>query len=433
MHQLTLRQALACSPRPRLALVGAGGKTSLLFALGRAWESALLSTTTHLGCWQATQADRHVIVSSIAAARQLLAHPLPGTTLITGPPAGDRLTAPSPATLSWLHENSPLPLLLEADGARGRALKAPAPHEPDIPPWVQSVVVVSGLSSLGHPLNADHVHRPQRFATLSGLAPGNPITPAALARVLRHPQGGLRGHPPRARRALVLTQAATPRLQSIGQRLAASLRTTYPRIVLTGNTPHPLATYTRIAGIVLAAGASQRFGRPKQTLPHKGIPFVRQVAQTALQAGLDPVVVVLGAHAAAVRQSLHNLPVKQIFNPRWEAGQSTSIQTGLHALPAEQGGAIFLLADQPQIGPTILRALCAEHARTLAPVIAPMVDNQRANPVLFDRVTFPALHALRGDRGGRGIFHRFAPHYLPWLDRSLLLDVDTPQDYERLP
>ena len=73
-----------------------------------------------------------------------------------------------------------------------------------------------------------------------------------------------------------------------------------------------------------------------------------------------------------------------------------------------------------------------KHAQTLASILAPLVAGQRANPVLFDRVTFPDLMSLTGDVGGRAIFSKYPLVYLPWHDESLLLDVDTPEDLEKL-
>ena len=131
----------------------------------------------------------------------------------------------------------------------------------------------------------------------------------------------------------------------------------------------------------------------------------------------------------------------------WEQGQSTSIRTGLSVLEqasslesrtsdpnsaADAGSAIFLLADQPQVEISLLEALMDQHSRSLSPVIAPLVDGQRANPILFDKVTFPLLKELVGDIGGRGIFHTYPPEYIQWNDHSLLLDVDTRSDYSRL-
>ena len=91
-------------------------------------------------------------------------------------------------------------------------------------------------------------------------------------------------------------------------------------------------TFERTAGIILAAGESTRFGAPKQLLDWKGKPFVRQVAETALQAGLGPVVVVTGFHAADVESALNGLPVEIIHNPEYQQGQSTSIRAGVLAL-----------------------------------------------------------------------------------------------------
>jgi molybdenum cofactor cytidylyltransferase len=194
-----------------------------------------------------------------------------------------------------------------------------------------------------------------------------------------------------------------------------------------------------IAGIVLAAGESTRFGQPKQLLDWKGEPFVRAVAKTALQAGLSPVLVITGANAEKVEDAVQDLNVLAIKNEDWKSGQASSIKTGIRALGststplrARVGGAIFLLVDQPQLPGSVLRALREKHASGLDPIVAPMVMDQRANPVLFDRVTFPDLLTLEGDVGGRAIFHKYPVEYLPWHDDRLLLDVDTPEMYQRL-
>jgi len=90
------------------------------------------------------------------------------------------------------------------------------------------------------------------------------------------------------------------------------------------------------------------------------------------------------------------------------------------------------LADQPHIPIELVKALGEQHAQTLAPVVAPLIDGRRGNPVLFDRVTFDDLLALSGDVGGRAVFAKHGVTYVPWHEASLLLDVDTPEDYQRL-
>ena len=187
-----------------------------------------------------------------------------------------------------------------------------------------------------------------------------------------------------------------------------------------------------VAGIILAAGASQRMGQPKPLLLWRGKPFICHVARTALDAGLAPVVIVIGAHADEVRSALADLPVEIVYNPNWAEGQSTSVQAGLQALPPETTAAIFLLADQPRIPVELVRALMARHAQTQPPIVAPMIEGRRGNPVLFDYSVFPDLMSLQGDAGGRLIFSRYPAAHVPWHDPNLLLDVDTLEDYERL-
>ncbi|GAB4528019.1 MAG: molybdenum cofactor cytidylyltransferase [Anaerolineales bacterium] len=471
-----LRTALRLGDAPLVTAAGAGGKSSLLFALAREYPAALLTTTTHLGAWQLPWADRVHFVEDPQTLPALLDSLLPGITLLLSAPPGEdgRARGVSAETLEILlslRARRPLPLFIEADGARQRPLKAPAPHEPNLPlplpspfgrgaggegdlplpppsPFGRGAggegrvhLVFAGLSALGQPLDAAHVHRAEIFARLSGLAPGAPVTVEALAAVLTHPEGGLKRTPPGARRVAVLTQAVTPEQQAAGQRLAERLSGAYHAVPLLETHPAPegilqtprlLAVWEPVGAVILAAGAGERIGQPKALLSWRGKPFVRHAAERALQAGLQPVIVVGGAQAQAVAAALEGLAVQFVENHAWAQGQGTSVAAGAAALPPESGAAIFLQVDQPHVPVTLLRALRQEHARTRSAIIAPFVDGQRATPVLFDRDTFPELRQLRGARGGRVLFSRHRLHYLPWHDRSILLDVDTPEDYRQL-
>ncbi len=433
---MKLKQALRLSDTTCLALVGAGGKTTALFQLARELTPPVIVTaTTHLLVDQTKLADSHWIVEEPTGLVDLEEN-LRGVMLVTGPVVGDRTKGLNDQTLLRLHavcQRHDLPLLIEADGSRQHPLKAPASHEPPIPEFVETVVVLVGLSGLGRPLTEEFVHRPDVFARLSGLAPAETITPNALLQVLTHPSGGLKNIPEQARRIVLLNQADSPELQAQAKSLADHLLKMYQSVVIASLGRSQIhAVYEPVAGIILAAGEAKRFGQLKQILDYKGQPFVRRVTRTALTAGLSPVVVVTGANAEAVEAAVNDLPVTVARNANWQQGQSSSIQSGLRALPFQCGAAIFLLADQPQVMPTVIQALIEQHAHTLAPIIAPQVAGQRANPVLFDRLTFPDLMALSGDVGGRAILGKHQVNYLPWHDEELLLDIDTPEDLERL-
>lgn len=437
---MNLRRALRLSMHPCLALVGAGGKTTALGRLAGELRQAgaqtvLITTTTHLGAWQLSGIDARLSLNSLQDLETLLRLAPAGLVFLAGSEQQDgRLSGP-PADLlealaEWAQQNQQ-PLLIEADGSRLRPLKAPAEHEPAIPPFAREVTVVAGLSGLGRPLEAASVHRPERFAALSGLSLGKPVTPQALVNVLTHPLGGLKNIPPGAQRRVLLTQADSAETQALAQGIAEQLLGVFQAAVIAGQEKIQ-AVFEPVAGVILAAGGSQRFGQPKQLLLWQGEPLVRRAVLLAQRAGLSPVIVVVGSSAEQVEQALAGLPVKVVPNPAWQSGQSASVRAGVAALPPESGAAVFLLADQPRVTPDLVQALVAVHRRTLAPIVAPQIDGRRGNPVLFDRDLFPALAALRGDQGGRALFSRSPVEWLPWHDSGPLLDIDTPEDYRRL-
>ncbi len=437
---LNLKRALRIDGPICVAFIGSGGKTTAIFQLARELKPPVIVTaTSHLGAWQTSLADQHLVIESPESISGVLKEKT-GVIVVTGGLDGDRTKPVPTATLREIYEfcaRHNIPMLIEADGSRQKPLKGWASHEPPIPEFADHIVQVVGLSGLGHALTEDNVHRPEIFASLSGLPLGAEITADALTRALTHPQGAARNIPAGAKWTILLNQADAPNLQAAAHRMTPALLQRFHAVVIASLEKKLFyAVHDRIAGVVLAAGASTRFGAPKQLLDWKGEPFVRVVARRALEAGLSPVIVVTGEQTAQIRNAVEGLDVRVVFNPDWNSGQASSIKVAVSHLDPQlrffPGGVVFLLADQPQVTTTVIQALTSLHAQTLHPVIAPMVLDRRANPVLFDHSTFSDLLTLEGDVGGRGIFHKHHVEYLPWHDDSLLLDVDTPEHYQRL-
>jgi 4-nitrophenyl phosphatase len=189
-----------------------------------------------------------------------------------------------------------------------------------------------------------------------------------------------------------------------------------------------------IATIILAAGESSRFGKLKQLLEWNGVSLVAHGADVALDAGLGPVIVVLGCEAEAARRALGARPVQAVTNWRWKEGLSTSVQTGLAAVPPESEAAILMQCDQPLVTPGLLQALARRFADTQAAIVHPTHAGQRGTPTLFDRRLFAELASVSGDTGGRAVIAKHPDEIatLEVTDRDVLADIDTPADYERL-
>lgn len=451
---MNLIQAMRVVPGECIAFTGAGGKTTALFTLARNINApVLVTTTTHFGLDQLSMADKILQVDTSTDLNEVFENLNEGILLLKGQSEENGKVSGIPENklqeLFRASRDLNFTLLIEADGSRQLPMKAPASHEPVIPQFVDRVVVVAGLSGLGKPLNENWVHRTDRFTKISGLAYGELITQAALIDVLKNRKGGLKGIPQNAKRTVLLNQADDSNLQAQGNRIAVHLNEVYDAVIVASlsSTEEALKSFPKeqslrkenvfavhepIAAVILAAGKARRMGRAKQLLPWRGKPLLWHVAQAVIGEGIKEILVVVGAHGEKIRKSLQDPSIRFIDNPDWQAGQSTSLKAGLSALQARTAGVIFLLADQPQISSTLVRSLIEKHATTLAPIIAPLVDGRRGNPVLFDRITFEDLMKVQGDQGGREIFSRYPVEWVEWHDASALIDIDTEADYQRL-
>ena len=208
-----LSERLPLRPAMILALVGAGGKTTTMFRLAAELaarsERVITTTTTHIFPPASEQTGALVLAAEHAplleqCAAALAAHQ--HITVATGFAPEGKLRGLPPDWIADLRDLSGgTTVLVEADGARGRMLKAPAEHEPMIPAEADLVLLLASAEALGQPLNDTIAHRPERVAAVTGLRLGEPITPQALARLATHEQGLLKGVPPGAAAILVLT------------------------------------------------------------------------------------------------------------------------------------------------------------------------------------------------------------------------------------
>jgi len=187
----------------------------------------------------------------------------------------------------------------------------------------------------------------------------------------------------------------------------------------------------RVAGIVLAAGASRRMGRNKMLLELEGEPLVRRAARRALAAGLSPVVVVLGHEADRARAALADLGVEIVLNPDFTGPTSGSLHAALDLLGEDVGATVVLLGDMVHVSEAALAELMRRARSSDAPLVVSRYGDVTAPPLLFRRALFGELLAWTGEGCGKAVVQAHKREAL-YVDRpaGVLVDVDTPEDFQ---
>ena len=187
----------------------------------------------------------------------------------------------------------------------------------------------------------------------------------------------------------------------------------------------------RIAAVILAAGRSTRMGGPNKLLAEiGGRPLVRIAVEEALASHAKPVIVVTGHQRDKVEAALKGLDLQIVHNPNFADGLSTSVKTGLAAVPQSADGAIVCLGDMPQVRAGLIdKLLDAFDPERGALVVIPVIGGKRGNPVVWSRRFFKELMAIEGDVGARNMIARYAEAVaeVPLADTAALVDVDTPE------
>ena len=185
----------------------------------------------------------------------------------------------------------------------------------------------------------------------------------------------------------------------------------------------------RIAGVVLAAGTSSRMGRNKLVEQVAGKALVRHAVDAALEAGLDPVIVVTGHEAGRVRAALADADVCFVHNDAFPDGLSRSLRAGIAAVPPDRNGAMVLLGDMPDVTSGLVRQLTAvfDPARGRAIIVA-NAQGERGHPVLWARQYFPQMESLKGDVGAKALLVANSGQVfdVAAADEAPITDLDTP-------
>jgi molybdenum cofactor cytidylyltransferase len=185
-----------------------------------------------------------------------------------------------------------------------------------------------------------------------------------------------------------------------------------------------------VVGIVLAAGTSRRFGRPKQTLPFGDTSLLGWTVRNVEQSTLDRVLVVLGGAAEEARSGLDPIRASIIVNDDYRSGPLSSLQAGL-AEAGDFGAAMMLLGDMPGVDANAIDAVLAAWRKEPSWAAVTTYTDRLGHPMVFSAESFPTLRALRGDKAVWRMIHRQPESRVQRIeiDRPCPGDIDTWNDY----
>ncbi len=190
-----------------------------------------------------------------------------------------------------------------------------------------------------------------------------------------------------------------------------------------------------LAAVILSGGESRRMGSPKALLPYQGRPFLQHLLEITRHPKIGIRRVVLGAHSAAITQSVDLDPAEIVINEDWRKGQLSSIQEALRSLPkGTTDGILLCLVDHPLITADLIAELIKSFYTTRAAIVLPTYLGRRGHPVIFSAALYPELLAAPLDQGARSVVwaHKMEIAEVPTTEEGILLNLNDPEALKKL-
>lgn len=188
----------------------------------------------------------------------------------------------------------------------------------------------------------------------------------------------------------------------------------------------------QLFAIILAAGESKRFGSLKQLANWNNHNLLQHTIHTAKTLLNENVIVVLGAHAVTIQNICTKESVKTLINRDWQQGMSTSIETGIKALPGTAEAVLILLCDQPLLGVNAVEKLLTQWQQSPELIVASQYESTIGVPAIFPARFFAQLVTLNGDKGAKQLLTLLRDEVVTVSMPEAAVDIDTRQDYETL-
>lgn len=434
--QLSLSRAFGIKSGDIVSLVGGGGKTTTMYyiagELAKKGLKVIVTTTTHIFPPEITYT--YILTKDMNEIKEALKE---NNLIVLADSMGVvKLEGIDPLWVNDLKDIADV-ILVEADGSRNLPFKAPHDHEPVVPPSSTIVIPVVGADAAYKPLTEEWAHRPDKISEITGLKLGEPVTPEIIAATLLHPMGGMKGVPGNAAFVPLINKADSQNEVDIAMEISHCLfQGGVNKVIITSHRREnvfikPCMQEKIVSAVILAAGASSRMGEQKLNLEIGGKNLATMVLENVEASTANEIILVTKPDHVLI-DDLEHPGIISVINEKWQTGQSSSMKAGLEAVNPETKAVIFLMADQPMVTPEIINRLIMTYYETDKPIVAPRYNGKRGAPVLFNKSLFDDLRMIEGDKGGRDLLDKYPVEYVEIESPIAGVDVDTPEDYERL-
>ena len=416
---MKFQQAFGVVPGDVVALIGAGGKTSLMAAMGYELAEAgwrvLATTTTKISphqltlfpCAMSSGADPQRLSKALSQHQFVFLHDEIRHGQVFGP------------SREWTKQlldsvDSDI-LLVEADDAAGLPFKAPRADEPQIPLETSLVIAVASLGVLGAPFNAENVYNPESMIERYGFALNSPVKSPWLAQVLRDEKLGLRGVPAGARVIVFLNRTPERGYVRGRARMIARLSLQSDRVsaVALGAVRGAEPVYElqrRVGALVLATGQADGGSLERLLAPcDGGVAAVAHVADRLMRSRLDHIAVVTGFRSPEVRAALKPLGLKAVHDRAHRSGGFVSaFKRGLAALPESVSAVLLAPGDQARLQPKVIFQILTGYARGAGDFVVPCHAGRSGHPILIGERYWPEMLSMPGSSSLAEVCQRFA-------------------------
>ncbi len=426
----TLLEALAIDAEKTsvIAVVGGGGKTSLIFRLMESFTSigkkVIVTTTTHMAYEPerpfVEDGDLDEVRKNLQKYHYTVAASLDRETGKIGCLPEEKLEE-----LRGLADV----LLIEADGAKRLPLKVPGEREPVIPKFVEMVIGVVGVDALGEPIKKT-CHRPEKVSAFLGKGMEEAVTEDDIEKIAVSTDALRKCVDERAYRVL-LNKADIPGKAEAAEKIAENLEMRGVCAVWGSlqKENYNLTAKEKLTLVMLAAGNSRRFGSNKLLYEIDGVPMylrtLHKLQKAASELGNCEIIVV--TQYEEIASKAQESGVRVLINPHPERGISSSMQIGL-AAAKESAACLFTVSDQPWLTTETIVNLVHKFQSEQKGMACTILNNKTGNPCIFSRKYYQELQEITGDKGGKQIINKHPDDvaYLEIEDAKELVDVDVP-------